>query len=122
MATSPHNHLNADELIGRIITELRPFVAEALRNEIKAQKPKVTEEDIVAIVIKQLQDTVIRVIKAAVASSTDTDLLKNQEKLGKILKYEMILCEQYCIKISCYCWDNSLFLIAFLQCKLLLHN
>ena len=89
MATSPHNHLDANELITRIITELRPFVAEALRNEIEAQKPKVSEEDIVAIVIKSLQDTVIRVIKAAVASSTDTDLLKNQEKLGKILKHHL---------------------------------
>lgn len=81
LATSPHGHLDATELIGRIITELRPFVAEALRNEIKAQTPKISEEDIVAIVTKQLQDTIIRVIKAAVASSTDTDLLKNQEKL-----------------------------------------
>jgi hypothetical protein len=87
LATSPHGHLDATELIGRIITELRPFVAEALRNEIKAQTPKISEEDIVAIVTKQLQDTIIRVIKAAVASSTDTDLLKNQEKFGKILKY-----------------------------------
>ena len=85
MATSPHNHLNAKELIDRIIIELRPFVAEALRKEIKAQKPTVSEEDIVAIVIQQLQDTVVTVIKAAVASSTDTDLLANQEKLGKIL-------------------------------------
>jgi len=81
LATSPHNHLNAKELIDRIIIELRPFVAEALRKEIKAQKPTVSEEDIVAIVIQQLQDTVVTVIKAAVASSTDTDLLANQEKL-----------------------------------------
>jgi len=81
LATSPHGHLDAGELIARIIAELRPFVSEALRKEIKAQTPKVSEEDIVAIVIKQLQDTVVQVIKSAVASSTDSNLLSNQEKL-----------------------------------------
>ena len=85
MATSPHGHLDAGELIARIIAELRPFVSEALRKEIKAQTPKVSEQDIVAIVIKQLQDTVVQVIKSAVASSTDSNLLSNQEKLGKFI-------------------------------------
>ena len=41
------------------------------------------EEDIVQIVIKQLENTVITVIKSAVASSKDDDLLRNQEKLGE---------------------------------------
>ena len=83
MATSPHDHLDANELITRILEKLRPFVEEALRKEIIAHSPKVSEEDIVQIVIKQLENTVISVIKSAVSSSKDDDLLRNQEKLGE---------------------------------------
>lgn len=89
LASSPHGHLNANELITRIITELRPFVTEALRKEIADQKPKVTEEDIVKIVSKQLEGTIIRVIKATVASSSDSDLLKNQEKLVQTIVVQL---------------------------------
>lgn len=83
MATSPHDHLDENNLVRLILIELRPFVEEALRKEIIAHSPKVSEEDIVQIVIKQLENTVITVIKSAVASSKDDDLLKNQEKLGE---------------------------------------
>ena len=71
-------------MVQRILIKLRPFVAEALRKEIKAHTPKVTEEDIVDIVIKQLESTVITVIKAAVSQQSDHHLLKDQEKLGKL--------------------------------------
>merc|ERR1712241_218301 len=81
LATSPHDHLDENNLVRLILIELRPFVEEALRKEIIAHSPKVSEEDIVQIVIKQLENTVITVIKSAVASSKDDDLLKNQEKL-----------------------------------------
>merc|ERR1712018_225088 len=81
LATSPHDHLDENNLVRLILIELRPFVEEALRKEIIAHSPKVSEEDIVQIVIKQLENTVITVIKSAVASSKDDDLLRNQEKL-----------------------------------------
>merc|ERR1712226_407718 len=81
LATSPHDHLDENNLVRLILIELRPFIEEALRKEIIAHSPKVSEEDIVQIVIKQLENTVITVIKSAVASSKDDDLLKNQEKL-----------------------------------------
>merc|ERR1712038_1386300 len=81
LATSPHDHLDENNLVRLILIELRPFVEEALRKEIIAHSPKVSEEDIVQIVIKQLENTVITVFKSAVASSKDDDLLKNQEKL-----------------------------------------
>merc|ERR1712018_474277 len=81
LATSPHDHLDESNLVRLILIELRPFVEEALRKEIIAHTPKVSEEDIVQIVIKQLENTVITVIKSAVESSKDDDLLRNQEKL-----------------------------------------
>ena len=83
LATSPHDHLDESNLVRLILIELRPFVKEALRKEIQAHTPKVSEEDIVQIVIKQLENTVISVIKSAVSSSKDDDLLRNQEKLGE---------------------------------------
>lgn len=89
LATSPHGHLDANELITRILVELRPFVVEAIRKEVVNKQPQITEEDIVKIVIKQLEGTVIRVIKSAVAASTDKDLLRNQEKLVQTIIVQM---------------------------------
>ena len=83
MASSPHGHLDANDLINKILIALRPFIEESLRKEIIAHTPQVSEEDIVQIVIKQLENTVITVIKSAVSSSKDTDLLSNQERLGE---------------------------------------
>ena len=66
------------------MVELRPFIVEAIRQEIANQQPKVTEEDIVKIVKRQLEATVIKVVEGAVRSSTETDLLQNQERLGNV--------------------------------------
>ena len=71
-------------MISRILVELRPFIVEAIRQEVANQQPKITEEDIVQIVKRELEDTVIKVVEGAVRSSTDTDLLQNQEKLGTV--------------------------------------
>ena len=84
LASSPHGHLDANDLINRIIIALRPFVEESLRKEIIAHTPKVSQEDIVQIVIKQLENTVITVIKSAVSQSKESDLLSNQDRLGKL--------------------------------------
>merc|ERR1712038_1472108 len=85
LSTSPHDHLDENDLVAKILIALRPFVEESLRKEIVAHTPKVSEEDIVQIVIKQLENTVISVIKSAVSSSKDDDLLRNQEKLVQII-------------------------------------
>ena len=71
-------------MISRILVELRPFIVEAIRQEVANQQPKITEEDIVQIVKRELEATVIKVVEGAVRSSTDTDLLQNQEKLGTV--------------------------------------
>ena len=63
---------------------MRPFIVEAIRQEVVNQKPKVTEEDIVKIVKRELEATVIKVVEGAVRSSTDKELLQNQEKLGTV--------------------------------------
>jgi len=85
LASSPHGHLDANDLINKILIALRPFIEESLRKEIIAHTPQVSEEDIVQIVIKQLENTVITVIKSAVSSSKDTDLLSNQERLVQLI-------------------------------------
>merc|ERR1712038_1542183 len=85
LATSPHDHLDENNLVRLILIELRPFVEEALRKEIIAHSPKVSQEDIVQIVIKQLENTVITVIKSAVASSKESDLLSNQDRLVQLI-------------------------------------
>ena len=84
LASSPHGHLDENDLVNRIIIALRPFVEESLRKEIVAHTPKVSQEDIVQIVIKQLENTVITVIKSAVSQSKESDLLSNQDRLGKL--------------------------------------
>merc|ERR1712018_872651 len=85
LASSPHGHLDANDLINRIIIALRPFVEESLRKEIIAHTPKVSQEDIVQIVIKQLENTVITVIKSAVSQSKESDLLSNQDRLVQLI-------------------------------------
>ena len=84
LASSPHGHLDANDLINRILIALRPFIEESLRKEIVAHTPKVSQEDIVQIVIKQLENTVITVIKNLVSQSKESDLLSNQDRLGKL--------------------------------------
>ena len=84
MASSPHGHLDANDLINKILIALRPFIEESLRKEIVAHTPKVSQEDIVQIVIKQLENTVITVIKNLVSQSKESDLLSNQDRLGKL--------------------------------------
>ena len=84
MASSPHGHLDANGLINKILIALRPFIEESLRKEIVAHTPKVSQEDIVQIVIKQLENTVITVIKNLVSQSKESDLLSNQDRLGKL--------------------------------------
>jgi len=83
LSTSPHDHLDENDLVAKILIALRPFVEESLRKEIKAKAPKISEEDIVQIVIKQLENTVISVIKAAVSASKDVKLAEqsHQDKL-----------------------------------------
>ena len=86
MATSPHDHLDANELITRILEKLRPFVEEALRKEVLAQKPEFTEDDIVKEVEEALEPTIISVISGAVRNSKDKSLFSDkasQEKLGE---------------------------------------
>ena len=86
LATSPHDHLDANELITRILQKLRPFVEEALRKEVLAQKPEFTEDDIVKEVEEALEPTIISVISGAVRNSKDKSLFSDkasQEKLGE---------------------------------------
>jgi len=85
LASSPHGHLDANDLINRILIALRPFIEESLRKEIVAHTPKVSQEDIVQIVIKQLENTVITVIKNLVSQSKESDLLSNQDRLVQLI-------------------------------------
>ena len=74
LRTSSYQHLDATLLISEITLQLRPFVEEALRREIVAVVPTITEAEVVELVINQLRDTIITVIRQTVAGSSDASL------------------------------------------------
>ena len=72
LLSSPYaNSINAQSLISRIITEITPFVRQALEQEVqKAQKATANiENDVVAEIIRTLKPTVIQVVQATVSGS-----------------------------------------------------
>ena len=78
-------NVDANELSELIMTELTPFVREALTQEVQnAQANTLSEDQVVQLIITELRPTVIRIIKATVQSE-NIDLSNLDQLLQTIL-------------------------------------
>ena len=117
LATSPHDHLDANELITRILEKLRPFVEEALRKEVLAQKPEFTEDDIVKEVEEALEPTIISVISGAVRNSKDKSLFSDKASQEKLGEFSTIFDQYISCAIICTAHVKLNNIISFIQSK-----